>query len=338
MSQLIVIKTNPGLFGFSYFSELPSLIYGQDKKDIHFTESNPHLQACYVLLDGEIPVGRFAIYNNTELLFGKKKALCIGSYECVDDQDTANYLLEYAKKICVEAGYNFVIGPMNGSTWESYRFSLENKEDSFFMDLNQHCYYNEQFLKTGFGKIAEYRSNVDEDLKYDLQQLDRFEVYYKSKGASFRHLDLDNVDVELFRIAEFCNLAFANNFLFTSIEPMQFVKKYIAIAGLFDPELIWIVENNVGKIQAILFAIPDHNDPSGNTLVLKTMASLPGTSFKGVTTYLARKTNQLAKAKGYQKIIHALFIKDNFSQKASLKYATGCHKDYALYGINLLAI
>jgi len=337
MSQLVVIKTNPGLFGFSCFFELPFLIYGQEKKDIHFDEGNPYLRACYVLLQGEVPVGRFALYNNTDLHFAENKALCIGAYECIDDLGISTYLLEYAKKVCVEAGYNYAIGPMNGSTWDNYRFSLENKKDPFFMDLNQHCYYNEQFLKTGFGKIAEYRSNIDEDLKYDSTQLDKFETYYKSKGARFRHLDVSNVEVELFRIAEFCNLAFANNFLFTPIKPMQFVKKYIKMAAVFDSELIWIVENSVGKIQAILFAIPDYNDQSGNTLVLKTMASLPNTSFKGVTTYLARKTNQLAKAKGYQKIIHALFIKDNFSQKASLKYATGCHKDYALYGINLLA-
>ena len=337
MNKLIFVKTNPGNFGFSFFKELPKSIYGADHRDSSFDENNPYLESCYVLINGDVAVGRFAIYINPELHYKGQVAVCIGSYECIDDLDIAKELLQHAKEVCVERGYNYAIGPMNGSTWNSYRFSLESKNDPFFMDLNQHCYYNEQFLKTGFGKIADYRSNIVEDLKYDEEQLNKFESYYKSKGAIFRHLDTDNTEEELYKVATFCNKAFAHNFLFTPIEPSTFVKKYMQVASQFDNDLIWIIENQEGEMEALFFAIPDFNDTTGKTLIVKTIACLPNSKFKGITTYLVRKTNQLAKAKGYQKIIHALFIKDNLSQKASAKLTAACYKKYALYGIKLLA-
>jgi len=337
MSNLIFIKTRPNHFGYSYFTDLPNVIYGEDHQGVTFDASNPYLESCYVLLRDQNPVGRFAIYKNPNLKYQSQVAVCIGSYECIDDFEIAQELLQHAKEVCVEMGYNYAIGPMNGSTWDNYRFSLESDNAPFFMDLNQHCYYNEQFLKTGFGKIADYRSNIVADLKYDCDQLEKFENHYRSKGAIFRNIDASNADVELYKIATFCNKAFANNFLFTEIDPMQFVKKYIQVFEHIDNDLIWIVEDHVGEMHALFFAIPDFNDATGKTLIIKTMACLPDSKFRGVTTYLVRKTNQLAKAKGYQKIIHALFIKDNLSQMISNKLATACHKEYALYGINLLA-
>ena len=327
-TNLVQLKTMPGMFGFELFQQLAELLETPcNMKEV----INEHLVSCQVLLDEGLPVGRFAIYENKKLRYQNKPAICIGAYACIDDDFVANKLLEHAVEICKELGYQQVIGPMHGSTWNRYRFKTSHKKNSFFLDVNNLGYYDKQFEKAGFSKIGKYLSNLDDQLKCDANQLEKFKKHYEKKGAMIRNINMSDLKNELGRLADFCNLAFANNFLFTPIERKAFVKKYMALGALMDSRFIWIVEDEGKEIQAVCFAIRDVTDTLGETIIIKTIGVRPGTRFRGIATYLCRNLIQFSRQLGYKRIIHALIFEDNISLNASEKYGhTFC--EYALYG------
>ena len=331
VANLVQLKTMPGMFGFQLFQQLSDLLdVPCNMKEV----INEHLLSCHVLIDEGVPVGRFAIYKNDDLKYKSRNAVSIGAYACVNDDFVASKLLTLAFNICKEIGYDYVIGPMNGSTWNQYRFKTSKSEDSFFLDVHNPDYYNKQFQQAGFLPIAQYFSNLDEGLNYDAVQLDKFDSYYREKGAVIRNIDLSNLEEELVAIADFSNLAFANNFLFTPIERQLFVNKYLQLGALMDSRFIWIVEDQGKSIHAVCFAIKDVTDPTGKTIIIKTVAVRPHSPFKGIGTYLCRNLMRFADAMGFERIIHALIIENNVSLNASEKYSRSFCK-YTLYGKSL---
>ncbi|MBD79215.1 MAG: hypothetical protein CL840_09870 [Crocinitomicaceae bacterium] len=340
-SSYKILKTKPGQEHFDLFYNLPKKLYPQNSQRFILGHDpvKTHLEGCYVLLDSDKAIGRFAFYENENLMIDGQFAACIGSYECVNDPNASHALLDNAKRMAQLKGYDFLIGPMEGSTWNNHRFSMDNDQPNFFMEPYHHAYYNQHFIDFGFSPISQYFSNLDEELNVEEERLKKFEQMYLNQGAVFRNLNLNDLENELYKIATFSLKAFSANFLFTPITTSEFVSKYLKIKSLIDPELVWIVEDKLGEIQAFIFSIPDHYDsikPS-KTLIIKSMARKRTSPFKGIGSYLAGKTVQIAKEQGYEKVIHAFMINDNASRLISEKYAkgSGYHKNYPLYGLKL---
>ena len=321
----------PGQANYSMFEKLPELLGLNDSLE---GVSNEYLHSCHVMVRDNFPVGRFAIYRNDDLLYKGMKAICIGAYHCIDDDFLAKKLLNYASNICKDLGYEFIIGPMNGSTWNKYRFADKESINSFFLDVQNPAYYNRQFGLLGFETIAKYFSNLDDDLNFDKESLISFEKYFAKRGANIRNISLVDFENELVRIADFSNLAFSENFLFTPIDREKFVQQYLKLRQIMNPKFIWIVEDSNKEIQSIFFAINDITDKEGKTLIIKSIAVRKNSPYKGIATYLARRLNQIASEMGYEKIIHALMIKDNLSMNASKKFGHEL-RSYSLYGKQL---
>jgi len=337
MNPYKIIRTHPKDADFHLFTGVLDAVYSKDSPRfvMGFEPVLVHLEACYVLLENSKPIGRFAFYENSDLKYHNKTTASIGSYECIADDDASNVLLLYAKNLAKQKKYEFLIGPMEGSTWSNYRFSNSNEYPNFFMEPFHEINYNTHFTNNGFKTIAKYISNIDETLFVETEKLSKFEKYFTEKGAFFRRINLENLESDLSKIGNLSNQAFSSNFLFTPIAVPNFVNKYKAIAHLFNPDLTWLVENEVGELQAFIFAIKDYNDTSGETLIIKSMARLQTSNYKGIGSYLAAKVIQIAKEKGYKRMIHAFMIEDNNSVEVSEKYKIKTFKKYTLYGQEL---
>lgn len=294
-----------------------------------------YLEGCYVLQKGDETVGRFALYENPNLKYKDQLACCLGSYECAKDSEISHELLSSATKRAKELGYSYLIGPMEGSTWNNYRFSDHNKYPNFFMEPFHHAYYSDQFKEFGFSIIAEYVSNLDEEVTVPEKDIDAFEEYYKARGAQFRFLCLNDLENDLHKIARFSNDAFQHNFLFTPINEDEFVAKYLRIKNYFDPALVMIVEDENDEIEALSFSIKDFNESRGKSLIIKSLARRNDSKLRGIGAYLIQKTYQLARANGYDNVIHALMIKDNASKKISENYHGSDYKSYSLFGMEI---
>lgn len=337
MDKFTIIQTFSGDDYFQLFEQVPHILYPEnsDRFKLGNDPVSDFLTAYFVILDNGVPVGRYAFYENPNLFFENKKSACIGSYECVEDAKAAKFLLKHAIQFAKEKGYSFLLGPMEGSTWNNYRFSLHNDSPNFFMEPYHHVYYNRQFLASGFKEIAHYLSNIDDNIIYDETLINEFEAKLKEQGASCRMMDMDKLENDLLNIAQLCNENFSDNFLYTPIENEQFAKKYLKLKSLFDPKLVYIVENREGQMEGLSFSINDYNDPSGKTYIIKSLVRRKDTIFKGIGAYLGAKTLQLGIDAGYTKIIHAFMIETNRSVKISEHYHVKKYKSYALYGIKL---
>ncbi len=337
MNNYKIIKSLPNEQTHSFFEKFPEEIYSSSSQ--RFKLGNDpilkHLEGCYTLFKNRTAVGRFSLYENPKLNYKGEKAATIGSYECIDDQQVSEYLLNHAANIIRTKGYAWLIGPMEGSTWNNHRFSNFNDFPNFFLEPYHHEYYNRQFLNAGFQNIAEYTSTLFEFIELNSIKVEQFEKQYSKQGAVFRKLKKDDFKNELKKIASLCLEGFSNNFLYSPITVNDFILKYEKLKDFIDPEFVWIIEDKTGDIQAFVFCINDFFDVSNSTLVLKSLVRKKTSPFKSVAGYLMAKITGIAINRGYSKIIHAFMHSDNASLKIS-KSLNGVHyKNYSLYGQKL---
>ena len=85
-----------------------------------------------MLFDRNDIIGRCSVYINSELKYEGSNTASIGNYECIDDENASAYLIRYVTDICRNKGIKNIIGPMEGSTWNKYRFSIHNNYPNFF--------------------------------------------------------------------------------------------------------------------------------------------------------------------------------------------------------------
>lgn len=337
MTQFSFFKTFPGLPNYNLFEEVPKLLYPENSPrfTLGHEPQNAYLEGCYIMKKNGLMVGRFALYVNPHLSYNNQTTTCIGSYECEDFYHSSTALINHAIKLSKALGVSYLIGPMEGSTWNTYRFSANNNTPNFFMEPYHHAYYVNQFRNANFKVISQYYSNLDTKLDTDPSTLNTLENEYKNLGGHIRHLNMKDFDNEMRKLAQ-CSIDwFQNNFLFTSISIDEFVAKYSAIKALFDPQLVWMILDKQHQIQAFIFGIKDYWDPKNESLIIKSVARNPNSQFKKAGTFLGGRINQMAKKKGFRKVIHAMMISDNASLAIS-KYRTGTEiKSYQLFGLKL---
>lgn len=322
---------------YEQFSDLVSTLYA-DHPQRQKGGNDPVLQfleGCYYLKKDDKVVGRFAFYENPELKYQSESAATIGSYECIDDEETSSVLIEHAKRIALEKGYQKLLGPMEGSTWNNYRFSNHNKHDNFMMEPYHHIYYNQQFKNGGFEVVADYFSNFSADLETDQKKLEEQRKFIEEQGCTVRYLDMDDFENELERIGVLSIDGFSDNFLYTPIQSSEFVSKYGRLKDYFLPELIQIVENEKKEIEAFVFAIEDFLCANRKRMIIKSLVKRKGTKVKGLGSFLTRNVSNTAQNIGFQEVIHALMIKDNQSLNISLDNDGDAYKSYSLYGMSL---
>lgn len=276
--------------------------------------------------------GRLILFNNPELNINGKKAMSIGFFECVNEQIIADSLITAAREEALKENASWIVGPMNGSTWETYRFSMNHESPNFFLEPYHHLYYNDLWKISGFDVLATYSSSMDKQMNlFNPGRFNDLHSRMKGNGVNIRKIDMQAFDEEIAKVYQFCIMAFAGNYLYTSISEIDFVKKYKQIKEVIDPDFILLAENPSNKIVAIFFAIPDIYNKLIPTLIVKTIARNPQREFAGITHIMGNQIIATAKQKGYQQMIHAFMHNHNESNIVSSKFSGEVFRNYALY-------
>jgi len=332
-----IIKTMPGDNRFYLFENLPKQLYSAEALHQKHTEdfNIPFIHGYYVLSDNGEPKARAVLYENPGLFYQGKKAIAIGNYESVEDERISNKFLKYFIKEAQKLNANFLIGPLNGSTWNNYRFSLHNDYDNFLLELYHPVYYNQQFLSVGFKTIAHYTSKINTDLFCDHKEVLMKESKLLNAGVTIRNIDLANFNEELQNLYPFICVAFKDNFLFSSISMETFLEKYKKMASLINPGFVLIAEDEQSNIVGFIFCYDDLLNKKEKSLIIKTLARTQSKQWSGLGSVLANRIISLAKKQDYQSIIHAFMKDDGNSSEASKKFFGNIYKEYALYGLQL---
>jgi hypothetical protein len=277
--------------------------------------------AAVVCSNAKIIAG-LCVYNNTYVKQDGNPVVFVGNIKCDDSAEMFSLLINEAEKVAENVGAKCIIGPLNGSTWDAYRFSVTNTVPVFSGDIAQDLYYNNLMLKNGFKTLHKYYSSVSliQDI-YNQEPL--------PSGVTIRNIISSKFEEELMALYPMCVHAFADNVLFSPIDEVDFVKKHIAFKEYIDTDFVKIAEDDQG-IVALFFC---YKGLYGKipALVIKTIARHTERRYKGLIEMMAKKVYNKALAQGIQYIIHAFMHEQNKSLILSARYGGNRINEYAVY-------
>ncbi len=322
-------KTDQYAEDWHKFLEMPGFD-GEKDNDFDFA----HLQAgFYVIKNGRVSA-RIACYLNPHHTYEGRQLGVIGNLACEESYSTFLTLMDRITDHYRKQKIQRIAGPMNGSTWYNYRFVSSSEGKPFFLDLSHPSFYHRFFKDYGFETLATYFSQKSTSLTHHWDKVESIYNSFIAKGVSIRSFEKENFKDEFQRLGSFCNLAFADNFLFSPIENEEFAKKMESSLPLIDPKYTLIAEYE-SEIVGFIFCYPDLLSKDRKTIVVKTIARDPSDKFKGLGSVLSSLVMKKAIDEGFEESIHALIIETNRSKHLSNKFKASYFRSYELLTLNI---
>ena len=244
-------------------------------------------------------------------------------------------LLDFCCQRLADQDYEFLIGPMDGNSWQRYRLVTNPGERSpFFMEYYTPCAWPALFADAGFSPIATYSSAETTTTNYQDRSADKFAGRAAQMGLTLRRFSPAQVEAELNALYTLSIKSFARNVLYTPLTQQEFLTLYTPLTPYIVPDLFLMAEHE-GQLVGFVLAVPDYLQQARSepidTIVIKTLARHPKRRYAGLGSYLAQEVHRRAAALGYNRAIHALMHDENASRVISDKTAQTI-RQYALYG------
>ena len=312
---------------------------GGQALDSRALEAQP-ADAHWLLLDGGELAARCSLWWRATPSYGTHRVGLIGHYGARDAR-TAARLLRHA---CVELrrhGCTLAIGPMDGNTYQRYRFVTERgSEPPFFLEPDNPDDWSAHFEDSGFAPLARYCSVLQERIEAPDDQLLRIARRQEAAGITIRPLALARFEADVRALYSVVSASFARNLLHTPVTEDAFVGQQSALRPYVVPELVLLAERE-GAPVGMLFALPNwleaQRDGHARTVILKTVAVRPEHTGRGLVAALLARAMEAARDLGYTRAIHALMHEGNRSLRLSALYGSAIMRRYALYARSLEA-
>ena len=224
-------------------------------------------------------------------------------------------------------GIETIIGPLNGTTWNTYRYVTEKgSRRQFLLEPWNEDYSVSLFEKLGFKPLAGYISTVMEGMDSDgrrnlnkkIEKLKKFDYYKDIKVESAENKDIMTV---LNKVYDLTVEAFKNNFLYSKLEKEIFLKMYLSYEDKIIKKffkMLYFKDELIGYV----FGIPNYTELGYkgkiDTIILKTIAVSPEYNGKGMGYILINSLIEEAEKEGYENVIYALMHESNVSKNIGL--------------------
>lgn len=233
----------------------------------------------------------------------------VGHFECVD-APAGEALLGAACGHLLGRGVRLAIGPINGNTWMKYRLVTGGgKRPPFLLEPFHPAFYVEAWRRAGFEPLTEFHSGLFPPQVDDDPRLDRVRSRLDALGIRIRNLDVSRFDDDLRAIHAVSTVSFSANLLYSPISADTILALYQPLKPRLQPEFVWIAEHE-DRCVGFCFAIPDlaqaQRGQPVDTLVVKSLATLPERAYAGLGLLLTQRAHQAAAAAGFHAVIHAL--------------------------------
>ena len=297
------------------------------------TETTVRLQSPtrhFVLLanDGTCRA-RCSVWTDGAPTYAGQAVARIGHYAAADPR-AAQRVLAHAMDHLRKAGSTFVVGPMDGSTWFSYRFVTgERSTPPFFMEPWHPPAYPVDVEDAGFTPIEQYVSaRVPAS---DPSPPDAPPVPVNVRGLDTAHLDAD-----LRRVHALATTCFAGNVLYSPLDPDAFLALYRPLVTALNPSLFRLAETPDGRLVGMILLVPDRCQAERggpvDTVITKTVAVHPERVGQGLGHWLYTEAQHVAHRLGYIRSIHALMHTANRSLRMSRARSSIPMRRYTLFG------
>ena len=277
--------------------------------------------------ESNIVIGSLHLWHNRPDYNGRKTSYIgnVNIYEKYrkDEEQLFNKVFEELKK----EGIEIIIGPLNGTTWNTYRYVTEKgSRRQFLLEPWNEDYSVSLFEKLDFKHLAGYISTVMEGMNSDgrknlnkkIEKLKKFDYYEDIRVESAENKDLLTV---LNKVYDLTVEAFKNNFLYSELEREIFLKMYLSYEDKIIKKffkMLYLRDELIGYV----FGIPDYTELGYkgkiDTIILKTIAVSPEYNGKGMGYILINSLVEEAEKEGYENVIYALMHESNVSKNIGL--------------------
>lgn len=263
----------------------------------------------------------------------------VGHYAAADGASAA-VLLDAALAELKAQGATYALGPMDGSTWHTYRLVTDpapeqgEAEPPFFLEPFTPPEAVGQFERAGFAPVARYYSARVPELEPAGDWLAKAEARLAETGIRMRPFDPTDAEAELRRLYAVAAASFTENAFYTPQPEAVFAATYRPLLARIRPELIGLAERDKAPV-GFVFAVPDlaqsARGEAVDTTIVKTVAVHPDVQGAGLGGALVARVQEEARRLGFRRALHALMHEANVSTRISRHDAYPMRR-YALFG------
>lgn len=216
--------------------------------------------------NGEI-VGRVAaIQNYSHNEIWKDKVAFFGFFECIDDQQVANALLDAAKQQLIEWGFDTMRGPASPSSNEEYGVLVDNFKDQHVLISTYNApYYLKLYEGYGLKSIKELYAIRFPGREIEAKQGERLkklkETVLARTGIHFENLNMKKFAEGVKTFKGIFNEAWTteNNHGWVPLTDEEFDFITGSLKPITDPELVLIARKG-DKAVGGMICLPDWNE------------------------------------------------------------------------------
>lgn len=283
---------------------------------------------------GDIVLARVACFINPHHVIEQEAFGTIGYFECVEEYEVFQRLMSEVQKLFIAKGIKKLLGPIDGSTWNSYRLVSSDQSDPFLLEIATPKYYLKFFRDYGFEELAQYYSQRTWKMVDNWDKAEKVRDQFVRNGVRFEAFDLENSESEFLKLGAFCNRAFRNNFLFSPISNEKFARKMSAVLPLINPRYT-ILAKKEGEVVGFIFCYEDLLNTNDKTIVVKTVARNSAEEFRGLGTVISSLVMKNIMEDGFTDAIHALILDQNASKNLSSKFKAEYFRTYELLKLTI---
>lgn len=300
----------------------------------NFNSENPFLRTgsfsnFIALLNGK------AVAHATAIVDGRLPADIgiIGHFECIHDAEVAAQVLARAEMFLKAHGKRAVRGPVNFTTWQTFRVSYPELRPPFCFEPFTRDYYRHLFAGHGY-KVAQ--KNVStiaalQDSGFDIFRED-FERLL-DRGMVFETLAQRGEGI-LSDLYELTRSSFFDTWSYVPISLEEFSYVFQGVSSLLDKDLVVVVRANDRSPVGFCFSLLDLSSEHASGLVVKTLAVHPAYRGMGISKALLFLIYRTAFEKRCNAVISSTMRADNRVIRKLIKPAE-IYREYEVYEKNI---
>jgi GNAT superfamily N-acetyltransferase len=354
------------------FVKFPWVVYREDplwvppllmeRKAFINPKKNPFFQhaevALFLALRNGKPAGRIAaLVNHNHNSFHQDRVGFFGLFECINDQEVSQALLDRASEWLRRRGMEVMRGPASFSTNEEIGLLVEGFQESpmILMPYNP-PYYAQLLEQYGFRKEKDLYAFIRtaEDMPERLYKL--AEKLKEKNRFKVRKLKMAELKEEILRFKSVYEAAWERNWGFVPMTEAEIDHMASELKRILDPDLVFFVEVD-DKIVGFSLTLPDVNQalkkvngrlfPTGfiklmyhfkkiDQVRVLLLGVAQGYRRKGIDAVLYLETFKEGVKKGYKRGEFSWILEDNEAMIRPLEaIGASLYKTYRVYDLPL---
>jgi GNAT superfamily N-acetyltransferase len=282
-----------------------------------------------------------------------------GFFDCINDQETADALLETAESWARAQGQTIMRGPLNFSVNQEVGMLISGFDTPpFIMMTHNPAYYPALVEARGYVKAMDlyaYVYDIAESLaNAPVKLFHAAEKAVHNSGLRIRPIDMRHFDREVEIMKEVYNQGWEKNWGAVPMTDAEIEHLAAGLKPMLDPHIVFIAESADGRPAGVSIAMPDlhqalrwsgggHMWPLGlpkflwrrrqinraRVLILGTVEEYRG---RGIDAYFTAETARRALERGYKQMECSWILETNTMMNRMLERIGGNrHKIYRIY-------